>query len=606
MSLGNPPPKVKNPSAKNPGPGLDRSVDHEIPVLIKLPMEFLRAAIAAGSTPQIAASGATVLRGDGRKFKQLVNSAGKLTDAGRLYQGETRTVLDTNSYDTAQAPRREGNAEYISMRRGQDKVVRRWDAAMSKWSYTAIGKNFFAQKRINYVVKVPATFAGHRANGTPYIRQGYFPLNEPIAIKMTDSQAQRDEKIKARVRSLYPDGVLAEYSEETITIREGAEWQILEMTTEPGAAGEAPVTDVTERPLAGHPSVSSLPCPEALCSAAFEDDGDKMCCARQIAQVKKRTWEEVADELDLCEVAAHGTNTWRERGATSRMIFEYAKRHDYGAACFHHDHLVERWPGRAPLVWTIHENHAFFYEGVAVLRKLMSRRPPTGAVKVRREARESTTPPVKEWEPWCCAKPGFFWVYEEDIDKVRGEFLAQGRHPKVVLKDASRIKSLRYTFCKRAGDQEHKGVCVVNALPQDWQEIAAWMENLDCGITYKGEGLAGACYKAFVTLIKKKDRVYLTGTEKNELLEQYGYACALCGAKENLEWDHITALSTSFGEQAFEPICAQCHNQKTCDEPRNFDSDPLVSHFCPGVRAPTAAHPQSRGLFWELGHLLDR
>ena len=80
-------------------------------------MEFLRAAIAAGGNPQIAASGATVLR-DGRKFKQLVSSGGKLTEAGRLYQGETNTVLDTNPYDTAQAPMREGNAEYISMRRG--------------------------------------------------------------------------------------------------------------------------------------------------------------------------------------------------------------------------------------------------------------------------------------------------------------------------------------------------------------------------------------------------------------------------------------------------------------------------------------------------------
>ena len=269
-----------------------RLVGYQIPALVKLSMEFLRAAIAAGGTPHVAASGATVLR-DGRKFKQLVTSAGKLTDAGRLYQGETGTVLETNSYDTAQAPRREGNAEYISTRRGQDKVIRRWDAAMSKWSYTAVGRKFFAQKRIQYVVKVPVTFEGKRANGTPYRRQGYFPLSEPIAIKMTDSQVQRDEKIKAHVRSLYPSGVLAEYSEETITIREGAEWHIVEMTTELGAACEDPRTDVTERP-------------------------------------------------------------WR------------------------------------------------------------------------------AGPPVRDWEAWCCAKPGHFWAYEEDIDKVCGEFLAQGRHPKVV------------------------------------------------------------------------------------------------------------------------------------------------------------------------------
>ena len=87
-------------------------------------MEFLRAAIAAGGTPQIAASGATVLR-QGRKHRQLVTSAGKVTEAGRLYEGESGIALDTNSYATDQTPQREGNAEYISMRRGQDRIVRR-------------------------------------------------------------------------------------------------------------------------------------------------------------------------------------------------------------------------------------------------------------------------------------------------------------------------------------------------------------------------------------------------------------------------------------------------------------------------------------------------
>ena len=138
----------------------------------------------------------------------------------------------------------------------------------------------------------------------------------------------------------------------------------------------------------------------------------------------------------------------------------------------------------------------------------MSRKPPTGAVKVRREARESTTPPVRDWEPFCCVKPGHFWVHESEIDTVRRTFLAQGRHPKVVLKDASRIKSLRYTFCKRAGDLEHTGQIVVHSLPQDWEEIATWMENLDCGLVYRGSGLAGATYQALVQLIKRKDRVY--------------------------------------------------------------------------------------------------
>ena len=207
-------------------------------------MDFLRAAIAAGGAPQIVASGATQLR-NGRKFKQLVTSTGALTEAGKMYEAETGTALDTNSYGTGQTPRREGNAEYISMRRGQDRIVRKFDTATSKWMYTALGKKFFEQRRVQWIVKVPATFEGKRADGTPDRRTGYFPLNENISIPMAHSQAQRDRKIKAHVLSLYPTGTLAEYSEETITIRQGAEWHITEMTTIPGAAGAAPQTDVT-------------------------------------------------------------------------------------------------------------------------------------------------------------------------------------------------------------------------------------------------------------------------------------------------------------------------------------------------------------------------
>ena len=201
---------------------------------------------------------------------------------------------------------------------------------------------------------------------------------------------------------------------------------------------------------------------------------------------------------------------------------------------------------------------------------------------MRREAQETKTPPVCDWEPWCCAKPGHFWCYETEIDRIRGEFLAQRRHPRVTLKDEARIKALRYTFTK--ADADHRGTCVLHALPQDWQEIQRWVTALDCGLIYRGEGLPAMTYKALLRLITRKERVYLTGPEKNELLEKHGYACALCGAKENnLEWDHVAALSTSWSEQEFEPLCAQCHTQKTADEPRNFDQDPLASHFCPSV-----------------------
>ncbi len=80
-------------------------------------------------------------------------------------------------------------------------------------------------------------------------------------------------------------------------------------------------------------------------------------------------------------------------------------------------------------------------------RQLMSRMP-CDIQKIKREARESETPDADAWKHFEEPAPGHFWAYEDAIDEVRGRFLAQGRHPKVILKDKQRIKSLVYTFTK--------------------------------------------------------------------------------------------------------------------------------------------------------------
>ena len=67
--------------------------------------------------------------------------------------------------------------------------------------------------------------------------------------------------------------------------------------------------------------------------------------------------------------------------------------------------------------------------------------------------------------------------------------------------------------------------------------------------------------------------------EKHELLEANEYQCALCGERAIFEYDHIVPLSTSFGEQRFQPICVTCHAQKSSDEPRELEQDVLASHF---------------------------
>ena len=98
------------------------------------------------------------------------------------------------------------------------------------------------------------------------------------------------------MNELYPDGILAEFSEERITINPQGAWQISEMTTTPSPDG--PRVSVADRPLGARPRLSGLLFPEALCAAAFEDRDDKMCVPRQIAQVLGANFDQVVDELD--------------------------------------------------------------------------------------------------------------------------------------------------------------------------------------------------------------------------------------------------------------------------------------------------------------------
>ncbi|MDP7069711.1 MAG: HNH endonuclease, partial [Candidatus Peribacteraceae bacterium] len=210
----------------------------------------------------------------------------------------------------------------------------------------------------------------------------------------------------------------------------------------------------------------------------------------------------------------------------------------------------------------------------------MNRKAVTCIEKIRRDAKETTTPDASEWTLWKGeAMDGHFWCDECIIDDVRTEFLKRNQHPKVILKDESRIKSLRYTFTR--ADKEC-GTCIIHAMPSDAFDIMKWLDKLDCSIKYRGEGLPSISYKVLVKLVRTKERRYLEGEEKHALMEDsFGYVCAICGERGRMEWDHINRFSQSFGEQetdSFQPLCLECHRMKSNDEPTLFDEDPLSSH----------------------------
>jgi hypothetical protein len=65
-----------------------------------------------------------------------------------------------------------------------------------------------------------------------------------------------------------------------------------------------------------------------------------------------------------------------------------------------------------------------------------------------------------------------------------------------------------------------------------------------------------------VPVKRNRERVWLTGEEKAAILEEYGFCCAMCGARGEFEFDHIARLSESYDEQRFQPLCVRATGRR--------------------------------------------
>ena len=127
-------------------------------------MNFVETAYTKGLRARPSPSDGLLLR-DGTRHRVLVDSSGTLTKFGREYEALAGEPLPAGGYDSSQTPSRTGNVETVRMRGGREAVVRRWDPATGAFRYTRLGLAFYGQRRIQWVVKVPARFEGARPNG---------------------------------------------------------------------------------------------------------------------------------------------------------------------------------------------------------------------------------------------------------------------------------------------------------------------------------------------------------------------------------------------------------------------------------------------------------
>ena len=526
--------------------------------------------------------------GRGRSYQILADAAAKLTPAGRYYYEQTGQQPPRRMFDDNQEPITRGANTYIRGRDNREMLVRsqRPDGSTR---ITAVGRQYFRNRHSEYIVHIPVIIRGKRRNGNFYQRRTSNggdgePVMLPVSMlgvgQLLENSGYTPEQAAARVRSrvlqelqLRTEGglqVLMEVSGETTFYDRDAgsdAWKISALRTTVDAAGRADTEAVIRAPMAGLRSAAShLPHPELILPECFEEHPDKLCVARGLAALLKRTPHSVADDFD----AVLGGPEWRQVGVTAEDLKAFA-------VCFGHPFFFcaagrlllyyepSEKKGRA-IACYYYDGHAYIYENARALSQWKAGEATSDRVVLQHEAR-GELPPFEEWKLYQKPEPGLFHV--DDLAFLRAQLLSSGRSPKVGLRDEVTIGSLTY-HCNLAKDG-CVGVCRVREYPPYAQEIQTWLSALPREITYRGQRLPAITNEVLLQLLKAERRT--PGPEERaQLLKAYDNRCSQCGGifDGDLEWDHAQPLRQTVrgAPQKFQPICASCHLEKTQMESR--------------------------------------
>ena len=153
-----------------------------------------------------------------------------------------------------------GKSEFLVDSSGKQKRLRTWRGQEEGYSYTTLGRAYFAKNKASFIVQIPVYVEGARdgrREGTFYTRELYMPVSHfgvgQIYADQSLSEGQRIRQIKNQVLSklhgdspAYREGklILHEESNETWYLDDNTRpWRISMMQT---VAGQ---TSVSTRPL---------------------------------------------------------------------------------------------------------------------------------------------------------------------------------------------------------------------------------------------------------------------------------------------------------------------------------------------------------------------
>ena len=138
---------------------------------------------------------------------------------GEHYEQKSSNELPVGGFDPTQAHYKEGNTEYIQMRSGEERTVRRYDPVDNEYKFTKLGKSFYSRLKRNYVVQIPVKVKGKRKDGSYYNIQSTLPISkmgvDRIEMPLNLTADQRTTEIKDIISAKHNlDEPLCEVSQE--------------------------------------------------------------------------------------------------------------------------------------------------------------------------------------------------------------------------------------------------------------------------------------------------------------------------------------------------------------------------------------------------------
>jgi len=244
----------------------------------------------------------------------LVTSTGERTALGEYYEQKSTDELPVGGFDPTQAPFREGNTEYIKMRSGEERTVRRYDPVDNEYKFTKLGKSFYSRLKRNYVVHIPVKVKGKRKDGSYYNIKSTLPISkmgvDRIEMPLNLTADQRTAKIKEIISTkLNLDEPLYEVSQEEWVYDRDARgsWII----NKESVAIINPDTQETiialDRRVGIAPYLlSQIPFAEDIIPEAFQDSSDMRCVPRQISALLRLDFGLICNEMNEIELKLYG------------------------------------------------------------------------------------------------------------------------------------------------------------------------------------------------------------------------------------------------------------------------------------------------------------